>query len=202
MHTNVLVNVLHYRLNEIEKKKINFQSFWCIKFWMHLIIILFTNSIKASNINRNRIAKIMWYFLFLFYLFIWYCILTEEKGVDLGQKKDSYFDNCCHNWPITGKTAESYDLFWDDWRLSVFYTPQSIRRSVLLFLFSVLLCSMLRLGFWKRRRWRILPFLVFKQWTFFSLSGTLCGPENIDWSKYQQCMAIHFTKKKKTPSKL
>lgn len=44
----------------------------------------------------------------------WYCVLTEEKGVDLGQKKDSYFDNCCHNWPITGKTAVSYDLFWDD----------------------------------------------------------------------------------------
>lgn len=59
------------------------------------------------------------------YLF-WYCILTEEKGVDLGQKKDSYFGNCCHNWPITGKTAVSYDLFWDDWRLTIFYTPQSI----------------------------------------------------------------------------
>ncbi|TRY57118.1 hypothetical protein DNTS_023993 [Danionella cerebrum] len=23
--------------------------------------------------------------------------VREEKGVDLGQKKDSYFDNCCHN---------------------------------------------------------------------------------------------------------
>lgn len=102
----------------------------------------------------------MRYCLFLFYLFIWCCILTEEKGVDLGQKKDSYFDNCCHNWPITGKTAVSYDLFWDDWRLSVFYTPQSIRWSVLLFLFSFLLCSTLRLGFWKRRRWRILPFVL------------------------------------------
>lgn len=74
--------------------------------------------------------------LFIFLFYFWYCILTEEKGVDLGQKKDSYFDNCCHNWPITGKTAVSYDLFWDDWKLSVFYTPHSISWSVLLFPFS------------------------------------------------------------------
>ncbi|XP_048023275.1 ras-related protein Rab-24 isoform X1 [Megalobrama amblycephala] len=29
------------------------------------------------------------------------------------------------------------------------------------------------------------------------MQGTLFGPENIDYSKYQQCMAIHFTKKKR-----
>lgn len=32
-------------------------------------------------------------------------VLTEEKGVDLGQKKDSYFDNCCRNWPTAGKNC-------------------------------------------------------------------------------------------------
>lgn len=25
------------------------------------------------------------------------CVSAEETGVDLGQKKDSYFYSCCHN---------------------------------------------------------------------------------------------------------
>jgi len=98
----------------------------------------------------------MWCCLFLFDLFICRCVLTEEKGVNLEQKKDSYFDNCCHNWPIAGQTAVSCDLFWADWRLK-----HPLECFAFSFFFFAVQC--VEIGLLETMK----TFLVFKQWTIF-----------------------------------
>lgn len=140
--------------------------------------------------------------LFIFLFYFWYYILTEEKGVDLGQKKDSYFDNCCHNWPITGKTAVSYDLFWDDWKLSVFYTTQSISWSVLLFPFFFFAVQYVEIGLLKTKVVKDSSFsCVLAMNIFFFVRNTFWTWEY--WLK--QISTVHgnpFYQKEKTPSKL
>ncbi len=48
-------------------------------------------------------------------------VSAEETGVDLGQKKDSYFYSCCHNnwcW-ATGREAEGVTFSWLEWNLEM-----------------------------------------------------------------------------------
>lgn len=43
------------------------------------------------------------------------CVWAEEPGVDLGQKKDSYFYSCCHNnwcWAAGRKQRRPHSLCW------------------------------------------------------------------------------------------
>lgn len=118
--------------------------------------------------------------------------------MDLGQKKDSYFANCCHNWPTAGKNC-CIIMSILEW-LENFISPELSTGSSCLIVCLIFSVHYVRIRLYEAYSYiynMLFLFLCSSDECAFLSRTLVFEPENVDWSKYPQCMAIHFTKNRR-----